>query len=441
MTDVDEVAVANADAAEAARAIEVASNYNPYEASFLEHEFEDYALMRKHCPVAHSNRMASAITAANGWVLTRYDQSCEFLQDHRRFSNQSSDEYPMRPWIPQAIDPPNQTAYRRILNPWFTVDAMRPLEPHLEEFANELVAAMLTKDSFDFVADFADPFPTKIFCELAGFPSEDYEQIMDWKNALMHPGDGHSRGREIARSIARDNGIDVIEGQELTLDQQLAVRGAVGGSIYGYLAGLIEKRRAEPRDDMISRLIAAEYEGERPLTQEELEDTIFLFYMAGLDTVASALGLIVQTFATNPAKRHEFIALMDDPVKLDAAVEELVRYHAIVLLPRRVTEATEFHGTSFAKDDSVTCPTMAANRDPDEFENPDELIFDRMPNRHIGFGLGAHRCIGIHLARRELRVALQTFHRACPDYTLDPAGTTEAFAGMKGLASLPLRKV
>ena len=429
MTDIDEVE----QAAEAAR------HYNPYGASFLEHEFEDYALMRKHCPIAYSDEMASPLMS-KGWVLTRYDQSCEFLQDHRTFSNQSSDDYPVRPWIPQAIDPPHQTAYRRILNPWFTVDAMRPLEPHLEEFADQLVGEMLANDSFDFVAEFADPFPTKIFCELAGFPGDDYEQIMDWKNALMHASDGHSRGYELAAGIARELGFDVSGGRPLLAAEEMAVRGRVGASIYGYLAGLIAQRRAEPRDDMISRLVTAEYEGERPLTEEELEDTLFLFYMAGLDTVASALGLIVQTFATDPAKRHEFIELMDDPTRLDAAIEELVRYHAIVLLPRRVTGDTEFHGTKFAQDEGVLCPTMAANRDPEEFDNPDELVFDRVPNRHIGFGLGAHRCIGIHLARRELRVALQTFHRDCPDYTLDPNRSAEAFGGMKGLASLPLIK-
>ena len=196
MTEVNDVA----------RAREAAKGYDPYDAAFLEHEFEVYDAIREHCPIAYSERMTSPITP-EGWVLTRYDHSCEFLQDHRRFSNQSSAEYPMRPWIPQAVDPPAHTSYRRILNPWFTVDAMRPLEPHLEEFAEQLVAEMLTKDSFDFVAEFADPFPTKIFCELAGFPGDDYERIMDWKNTLMHPSDGHSRGLRARRRAGSRAGL------------------------------------------------------------------------------------------------------------------------------------------------------------------------------------------------------------------------------------------
>jgi cytochrome P450 len=308
----------------------------------------------------------------------------------------------------------------------------------LEEFATELVDTMLQSDRFDFVAEFADPFPTKIFCELAGFPLEDYEQIMDWKNTLMHANDGHSRGRQLAIDLATELGLE--PGDRLTADQEMAVRGEVGQRIYAYLAELIERARSQPGPGMVSQLLEASYEGERPLTQEELEDTLFLFYMAGLDTVASALGLIVETFAKDPAKRHEFIELMEDSERLDAAVEELVRYHAIVLLPRRVTGATTFHGIELDEGETIMCPTMAANRDPGEFEAPHELRFDRIPNRHIGFGLGPHRCIGIHLARRELRIALQTFHRRCPDYHIAPEGGVEAFGGMKGLAALPLVK-
>ena len=279
-----------------------------------------------------------------------------------------------------------------------------------------------------------------IFCQLAGFPLEDYQQIMDWKNTLMHPSDGHSRGRELAVALARELGLEVGADASITSEVELAVRGEVGRRIYAYLGALIDKRRGQPEDDMISRLLDASYEGERPLTQEEMEDTLFLFYMAGLDTVASALGLIVQTFASDPVKRHEFIALMDDPEKASVAVEELVRYHAIVLLPRRVTDDVSFHGAEFRDGDTALCPTMAANRDAAEFENPHEIVYDRAPNRHIGFGLGPHRCIGIHLARRELRIGLQVFHRKLPDYELNPNAKIEAFGGMKGLAALPLKK-
>jgi cytochrome P450 len=188
------------------RAVYEAREYNPYTTEFLDHEFETYDLLRAKLPIARSEAAGPTGT----WVLTRYDQSCEFLQNAATFSNQVQD-YPVRPWIPQAIDPPMHSSYRRIMNPWFTVDAMRALEPHLEKFADELIDKMLQSDRFDFVAELADPFPTVVFCELAGFPLEDYEQIMDWKNTLMHPSDGHTRGYELAATLGRELGLDVPE--------------------------------------------------------------------------------------------------------------------------------------------------------------------------------------------------------------------------------------
>jgi cytochrome P450 len=331
------------------------------------------------------------------------------------------------------------TAYRRILNPWFTVDAMTKLEPHLQQFAEKLVDEMLEKDEFDFVADFADPFPAVIFCELAGFPLEDYARIMDWKNLVLHATDGHGGARELVLEYAREQGRE-IDGGEPSDELAQQARARAGLQVYEYFQGLVEERRARPRDDLVSKLVAARYEGERPLTQEEILDTLFLLFMAGLDTVASALGLMLQTFAQNPAKRREFVELMEDPKRIGPAIEELVRYHAIVLVPRRVTRDLPFQGALFRKEDQVLVPTQAPNRDPEEFERPDELIFDRLPNRHFGFGMGPHRCLGIHLARRELRIALQVFHRRLPDYRLHPDRPVEVFGGMKGVSRLWLVK-
>ena len=422
-------------------ALSAAREYDPYTSEWLEEEFETYALLREELPIARVESRGRTERGDTGgsWLLTRYDDSCAMLSDTDTFSSQAS-SYPERPWIPQAIDPPAHTAYRRILNKWFTPDAMTAMEPHLEQFAGELLDKMLEKDEFDFVADFADPFPTVIFCELFGFPLEDYPQLMDWKNTLMHSSDGHGRGRALALVKARELGIGLDEDGEIPKDRLVDVWSSTGAALYEYFGKLLETRRQAPRQDMISWLIDAEYEGERPLTEEELLDTLFLMFMAGLDTVASALGLIVKTFAEQPDKRREFVALMDDSRRLMLATEELVRYNAIVLLPRRVTRPVEFEGVRFHVEDQVSCPTMAANRDPEQFENPDEIIFERVPNRHMGFGHGPHRCLGLHLARRELRIALVQLHRRLPDYELHPDHQPELFGGMKGASSLWLRK-
>ncbi len=409
-------------------------------AEFLEREFETYRLLREELPIARIGK-GYGMTAGEGgaWLLTRYDQARACLSNTEVFSSQASD-YPVRPWIPQAIDPPEHTSYRRIMNKWFTPEAITAMEPKLREFAEQLVDKMIQKDEFDFVADFADPFPTVIFCELIGFPPEDYERIMDWKNILMHADDGHSRGRALAAARARELGLEVPADGSISPDLRMPVSGSVAMDLYEYFGTLLELRRAAPENDLISYLLAARYENERPLAQEELLDTLFLFFMAGLDTVASALGLIVKTLAEHPGKRREFIELLNDPDKLNLGVEELVRYHAIVVVPRRVTRDTDFNGERFEAESQVVCPTQACNRDPAEFDNPDELRYSRAPNRHMGFGHGPHRCLGIHLARRELRIGLEVLHRKLPDYRLHPDKPPELFGGMKGASALWLRK-
>jgi cytochrome P450 len=416
----------------------VARDFDPTTSEFLEHEFETYALLREVLPIARVGR-DDAPNPNGAWLLTRYDHACSALSATGDFSSQSN-QYPVRPWIPQAIDPPAHTAYRRIMNKWFTPDAMTVMEPHLTAFAEELVDKMIEKDEFDFVADFADRFPTVIFCELMGFPLQDYPQLMDWKNILMHAGGGHSRGLALATARARELGLAVGSDGTLSPEVRMQVSGMAALSVYEYFGKLLDARRAHPENDLVSYLIQARYDNERSLTQEELLDTLFLFFMAGLDTVASVLGLVVKTFAEHPDKRREFIALMEDPQRVLLAIEELVRYHSIVLLPRRVTHDLDFEGVAFRADDRLVCPTQACNRDPREFENPDELRYDRVPNRHMGFGHGPHRCLGIHLARRELRIALQVLHRKLPDYRLHPLRRPELFGGMKGASVLWLTK-
>jgi cytochrome P450 len=417
------------------RAIAEAMALDLSSADFLAREFEIWDLLRSELPVARTSRVPTLDVPMNAWVLTRYDDIADVLRRPEDFSSQVG-IYPVRPWIPQAIDPPAHTAYRRILNPEFTAEQMAKLEPYLEQYASELVDRMLVNDPFDFIADFADPFPTVIFCELVGFPLADHPRIMDWKNVLMHATDGHPRGRAAAREKGRQLGIEIAADAELTLEQSFRIRAAVGLEIYAYLQGLIEERRRQPADDLVTKLLTARYDGERPLTQEEIEDTLFLLFMAGLDTVASVLGLVVKGFAEDPAKRREFVALMEDPGRVADAIEELVRYHAIVTMPRRATRDLEIRGERIATHEIVACPSPAANRDPEQFACPHELHFDRSPNRHLGFGIGPHRCLGINLARRELRIGLQAFHRRCPDYRLDPSRKPELFGGMKGVGSL-----
>ena len=331
------------------KAVSAAREYDPYTSEWLEHEFETYALLREELPIARVETRGRAERGDTGgsWLLTRYDDSCMILSDTETYSSQAS-SYPERPWIPQAIDPPAHTAYRRILNKWFTPDAMTAMEPHLEQFASELLDKMLEKDEFDFVADFADPFPTVIFCELFGFPLEDYAQLMDWKNTLMHSSDGHSRGRALALAKAEELGIELDADGGFPQDGLMQVFGNTGASIYAYFGELLEKRRREPQHDMISQLIASEVRRRTPADPGRIAGYPVSHVHGGprhggLGPGPDRQGL--RRTAGEATRVHRTHGRSKRRLML--AIEELVRYHSIVLLPRRVTRAVEFEGVRF----------------------------------------------------------------------------------------------
>jgi cytochrome P450 len=210
-------------------------------------------------------------------------------------------------------------------------------------------------------------------------------------------------------------------------------------NIKDYLTDLFNQRRAEPRDDLLTKLLAVRYAESRPLTDDELLRICFNLYLGGLDTVTGVLGLVIRDFAEHADHRRQFIDVMDDPVTLASAVEELLRYQSIVPMPRRVTKDCTFQGVQLRENDIVSLHTPSAGRDRCRFDNPDELQFDRNPNPHLAFGLGRHRCLGIHLARRELAIGLQELHRRIPDYAIKPgARPVVNTGGMRGLFSLPI---
>ncbi len=414
------------------RAVSAARELNIFSADFPEHEYETYRLLREYLPISRTEAGGTMGQGQGAWFFSTYEDVAYAFRTPELFSSQAS-QSAIRPWIPQAIDPPAHTEYRRILNPWFSPEAMAAMEPHIRDFAAELADKMLQKDEVDFVKEFAEPFPTIIFCELMGFPLEDHTKFMRWKDIMIHAG---------TAAKAKELGLEVFdEAGNLQSDLAMQARVSTALELYGYFARLIEDRRQNPQDDMITRLVEAKYDGQRPLTEEELEDTLLLLFMAGLDTVTSALSFIMIYFAEHPDRRHEFIRLMDDPSRMGPAVEELVRVHATVTPGRRVTEECPFKGAALHGNDSVMLSTPSANRDPLMFPDPDEVIFDRHPNPHVGFAIGPHRCLGMHLARRELRIALEEILRRMPDYHIKPGTTPLIYGGgVKGVGTLTLVK-
>jgi cytochrome P450 len=360
--------------------------------------------------------------------LMGYAEQHAAFQDHERFSNRSvSPDFrtdstdtagsfvgdPNFKLIPVQLDPPEHTKYRQLLNPLMSPPRMKALEPRARELCNQLIDEFIDEGRVDFMAEFSRRFPTTIFMQLMGLPTENADMFLLWINQLMHSSSDLS----------------------LTPDERVATARGAAQAIFAYLGELIEARRGAPQDDFVSYLLTCEIDG-RPLDANELMQICFMLYMAGLDTVAGALGYFFQHLALHPQDRQRIV---DDPAATPNAVEELLRFYAVVNTVREVVDDTEFMGCPMHRGDRVVFPTSSANRDRTEFPNADVFDIDRYPNRHIAFGAGPHRCLGSHLARLELRIALEEWHRRIPHYHIeDPEQLKNHVLSVSGLDALPL---
>ncbi|MBZ4521788.1 cytochrome P450 [Mycobacterium avium] len=366
-----------------------------------------YSEMREKCPVAHSDRHGGF------WTLSSYETVHYALQHYELFSTAPSVNIPAglgqrRPLLPMEVDPPIQARYRALLLPVFSPARMKSIEGDIRKVADSLIDDFIGNGECEFVADFAEKLPTIIFTEMMGLPLDQAPRFHNWKNILLH---GH-----------RD-------------DPDGTVRQRTGQELNEYLVALLADRKQNPGEDIISTLHSAEVDGDK-LTDEEILDMTYLLFLAGLDTVASSLGLHFLHFAQRPDLRKQ---LVREPAIVPLAVEEMLRFESLVLAGRTATEDVEIGGQLIRKGDRVLINTVAANRDPGMFDDPDEIRFDRGRTRHIAFGVGPHRCAGSHLARLELAIAYEHWHRRIPDYRLKEGANPVRYASsVAGVDALPL---
>lgn len=345
------------------------------------------------------------------WIASDAATIREVFQHPDVFSSRNTsvpagDAWP-RKLIPIEIDPPLHGKYRQLLAPVFSPASMAKLEEPVRSYCGELVDELVGSGACDFVLDFARRFPTGIFIEfLFGFPRDMTEQFVTWNYTLLHGETPEAR---------REQGAELI----------------------GFLTEAIADRAEDPVGaDLVSHMLRSQIDG-RPVTTDEVLDTSFLMFMAGLDTVTTSLSFAFRFLADNPEHRRQ---LIEHPEITPTAVEELLRYHSFVSPTRTVTTDTEFHGVVLKEGDRIHLPGVIAGRDSDEFVDPNVVDFERAHNRHLAFGAGPHRCLGSHLARRELVAALDEWHRRIPDYEIDPIGDVTFHAGtMVGLNTVPLR--
>ncbi|OBJ89531.1 cytochrome P450 [Mycobacterium asiaticum] len=322
----------------------------------------------------------------------------------------------LRPLIPLQVDPPDHAKYRRILDPLFTPREMARREPQVTALVNEMIDRFADRGECDFHAEFAVPLPCTVFLQLLGLPLQDLDKFLEWKDGVIRP----------------DGATD--------WDDRHAASAPVALQIYEYFDRAIDDHIASPRDDVLSAMIAADLKDEdgapKKLTREELLDICFLFLIAGLDTVTDSLDCFFVFLARHPEHRHQ---LVEQPDILPHAIEELLRWETPVPGVARVAmQEVEVGGCPIHKGDRVSPLLGAANTDPAEFPEPELVDFARNPNRHRAFGGGPHRCLGSHLARMELRVALREFHRRIPDYEIPPGTELKYTAALRSVESLPL---
>ena len=330
-----------------------------------------------------------------GIVLTRKVDVDEVLKHPEIYSSNADavDLKNIRPLIPLQIDPPEHKKFRKILDPIFAPREVAKLEESLTEAVNELIDGFIDKGEVDFSAEFSTLYPTRVFLNLLGLPVEELPTFLRLKDGIIRP--NHVIGCDYGSP-------EMQEYQQQTAD-----------AIYEYFNKVLDLREHERKDDLLSRFLDATVDGER-LTREDILDICFLFLIAGLDTVTATLDCAFGYLATHPEQRQQ---LVDDPSIIPAAIEELLRWETPVMGVIRVAvQDTEISGCPIHKDDKVMIMLGSVNTDEADLPDADVVRFDREVNRHVAFGGGVHRCLGSHLARQELRVALREWHRRIPEY-------------------------
>ncbi len=384
---------------------------NPYRPDVAADPLPFYRRLRDECPVANLEGFATGTH-----IVSRYEDVRFVLRHPEIFSSaiNAVDIGQDRPLIPLQIDPPDHAKYRRVLDPQLGPREVAYLEAGTRSLVNATIDRFIEHGACDAHAELTVPLPCTVFLQVTDLPLDQLEQFLTWKDNIIRPGGGFMDPAEAA-----------------------VVRRETGAALYRFFGDVVDARREVAGDDIISRFIHAEIEGER-MTRDEILDICYLFILGGLDTVTSTLDCSIAYLARHPDRRRRIV---DDPSLIPRVVEELLRLETPVMqVLRVVVQEHELHGVTMAPGDHVMVMIGAADSDPAEFgEDADELVIDRSVNRHLAFGGGPHRCLGSHLARLELVVALTELHRRVPDYALAEGAVLEYSPGIREIVSLPLR--
>jgi cytochrome P450 len=388
-----------------------ATDFDVLDPGYVEDPFRVWSDLRQSCPIAHTNRRGS------NWLPTRYEDVTAIAHDIEHFSSRKvavipfpGDQPPPDNILahglpPISADPPLHTWTRRLLLPWFSHNRVAGYEEFTRDLCRSLIDRFIEDRQADAAQQYAQQIPVRVIAKILGVPEDLSDTFTGWVRDVL----------------------------EFADDPERRVRGARG--LVGYFLEGLEERRENPGDDLLSELLQTEIDGAH-IEDSVVLGTAALVLIAGIDTTWSAIGSALWHLATHDDDRRR---LATEPDLMPTAIEELLRAYSPVTMARVVTEDIEYAGCPMKAEDKVLMAFPAANRDPDEFENPDDVILDRAHNRHVAFGSGIHRCAGSNLARMELRVAIEEWLARIPEFHLAP-GEHLAWAGgqVRGPRILPV---
>jgi cholest-4-en-3-one 26-monooxygenase len=381
---------------------------------------DQFAWLRQHSPV-HWHADGGDPAWPGFWAVTRHadvghiSRHPEVFSSYQRlalFNETPDDQIDMQRLMMLNMDPPQHTRQRSFVNRGFTPRMIGRLAKHIREICDELIDEVVPRGEADFVTDIAAPLPLYVICELVGAPVEDRGKIFELSNTMVGMDDPEFRGSPD-------------EGMQAAAD------------MYAYAGELAARRREQPRDDIVTRLLQPDESGE-VLSADEFDLFFLLLAVAGNETTRNAVSGGMLAFFEHPGQWQRLLA---DPGLIPTAAEEIVRWVSPVNMFRRTaTRDTDLGGQAIAEGDKVVVFYTSANRDESVFDRPAEFDIGREPNPHVGFGGGGpHFCLGRHLAALEMRVLLQALAERMPDLALDGEASRLRSSFLNGLKHMPVR--
>ena len=375
-------------------------DWNPQSDAVMRDQRAAYDAMRERCPVAFSDYLQ--------WSVFRHEDVVRVLNDPATFSNAASRHLS----VPNGMDPPAHTEYRRVIEPYFEPARMQAFEPACRAIAADLVQALLGRDEVEVIAELAQSFAVRIQCAFLGWPADMHEPLRLW---------------------TRKN-------QEATLAQDRAAMAEIARELTGYVEELLRARReggAESADDITASLLRIQVMG-KPLRDEEIVSILRNWTVGEVGTISAAVGILVQFLVERPHLQRE---LREQPSLLPAAIDEILRIHGPLVANRRITtRPVEIGGRKLEAGERISLIWIAANRDGRVFEDADAFRLDRDPAQNLLYGTGIHVCPGAPLASLELRVLMEELLRRTSRIEPIPGkAPTLSVYPASGFAVLPLR--